>query len=66
MEIIIGVIGIIVGIIVAVVPFLWKRYIARPELTIEIIKDGGSSSARGLSHKNKVDEEGYIDGRTAI
>lgn len=62
----IGILGIIVGLIIAVVPFLWKRYVSRPELTIEIIKDGGSSSPRGLSHKNIVNEEGYIDGRTAI
>lgn len=66
MEIVIGIIGIIIGLVIAVVPFLWKRYISRPEVTIEIIKNGGSSSPRGLSHKNKVNEEGYVDGNTAI
>jgi hypothetical protein len=66
MEIMIGIIGIVAGLIIAIVPFLWKRYVARPKLTIEIIKDGGSSSPRGLSHRNVVNEEGYIDGRTAI
>lgn len=66
MEIKIGIIGIIVGLIIAIVPFLWKRYVARPELTIEIIEDASSSSPRGLSSENKVDEKGNIDGRTAI
>ncbi len=66
MEIVIGIIGIIVGLAIAVIPFLWKRYISRPEVTIEIIKDGGLSSPRGLSNRNKVNEEGYIDGGTAI
>lgn len=62
----IGITGIIVGLIIAIVPFLWKRYVARPKLTIEIIKDGGMSSQRGVSSNNKVNEEGYIDARTAI
>jgi len=66
MEIVIGIVGLILGLVIAVVPFLWKKYIARPEVTIEIIKNGGSSSPRGLSHKNKVNEEGYIDGNNAI
>jgi hypothetical protein len=66
MDIMIGILGIVVGIIIAVAPFLWKRYVARPELTIELLKDGGSSSPKGLSHKNVVNEEGYIDGLTAI
>lgn len=66
MEILIGIIGIILAFIIAVVPFLWKKYISRPEITIEIIKNGSSSSRRGFSQKNKVNEEGYIDGNNAI
>lgn len=66
MEILIGIIGIIVGLVIAVVPYFWKMYIARPEVTIEIIKNGGISSPRGFSHRNKVNEEGYIDGNNAI
>ncbi len=66
MEIVIGILGILVGIVIAVVPFLWRRYIARPELTIDIIKEGGSSSPIGLSSKNKLEEDGSIDARTAI
>lgn len=63
METILGFLG---GLITAIVPFLWKRYISRPEVTIEIIKDGGLSSPRGLSYRNQVNEEGYIDGNTEI
>lgn len=66
MEIVIGIAGIVVGILIAVIPYFRRKYFLRPELTIEIIKDGGSSSPRGLSAKNKVNEEGYIDGHTAI
>ena len=66
MEVVIGIIGTILAFVIAVIPFLWKMYIARPEVTIEIIKHSGSSSPRGLSHKNKVNEEGYIDGNNAI
>lgn len=62
----IGILGIIIGVIIAIVPYFWNRYFSRPELTIEIINDGGISSPRGLSHKNKVNEAGCIDGRTAI
>ena len=63
METLLGFLG---GLLIAIVPVLWKRYISRPEVTIEIIKNGGTSSPRGLSHKNIVTEEGYIDGHTAI
>jgi hypothetical protein len=63
METLFGFLG---GLLIAIVPFFWKRYISRPEVTIDIIKDGGSSSPRGISHKNIVTEEGYIDGNTAI
>lgn len=66
MEIAIGILGLILALVLAFVPFLWKRYITRPEVTIEIVKNGGSSSPRGLSHKNIVNEEGYIDGNNAI
>lgn len=50
----------------AIVPYFWRRFIARPELTIEIIKEFVLSSPSGLSHRNVVNEEGYIDGQTAI
>lgn len=66
MEIMIGIIGIIVGLVIAVVPYIWKMYVSRPEVTIEIIKNSGSSSPRGLSPRNKVNEEGYIDANNAI
>lgn len=66
MDIAIGILGLVLALLLALIPFLWKRYIARPEVTVEIIKNGGSSSQVGLSHKNVVNEEGYIDGRTAI
>jgi len=66
MEIAIGIASLIIGILIAVIPYFRRKYFLRPELTIEIIKDGGFSSPRGISSKNKVNEEGYIDGNTAI
>ena len=67
MEIAIGITSLIIGIIIAIIPYFRRKYILRPELTIEIVKaGGGSSSPRGLSPRNKVNEEGFIDGNTAI
>ena len=66
MEMAIGIIAILIGIIIAIIPYLRQKYILRPELTIEIIGNGGLSSPLGLSRKNKVTAEGYIDGDNAI
>lgn len=66
MEIVIGIVGIVVGVLIAIIPYIRRKYFLRPELTIEIIRDGGSSSPRGISSKNEVNEEGYIDGNNAI
>lgn len=63
METLFGFLG---GLIIAIVPFLWKKYISRPEVTIEVIKDGSLSSPIGLSSKNVINKEGFIDGNCAI
>lgn len=62
----IGIISIVIAIIIASIPYIRHKYFFGPELTIEIIPNGGMSSPRGLSSKNKLTEEGYIDGNTAI
>lgn len=62
---ILGIISIIVGIIIAVVPFLWRRYFLRPELTIEIIKGVVVGVNVGVSSKNDI-SKGYIEGNNAI
>jgi hypothetical protein len=62
---IIGIISIAVALIIAIVPFLWRRFFSRPELTIEVIKCGGASGSVGMSNRNDV-SKGYIDGNTAI
>ncbi|MCU4174830.1 hypothetical protein [Carboxylicivirga sp. N1Y90] len=66
MEIIIGMASIVLGIVIAIIPYVRRKYFLRPDLTIEIVSDGGLSSPLGLSAKNEVNEEGYIDGNTAI
>jgi hypothetical protein len=62
---ILGIISIIVGILIPVVAFLWRRYFARPELTIEIIKGGGTNVIVGLSNKNKI-SKANVDFNNAI
>ena len=66
MELAIGIIGLVVGIIIAIIPYYRSKYFLRPEVTIEMTSDGGISAPRGFSSKNKVNDEGYIDGNTAI
>jgi hypothetical protein len=65
MEILIGILGIIVGLIIAVIPYFWSKYYVRPELTLEIVSDGGISSPQGLSNKNDF-TKGAIEAETAI
>lgn len=62
----IGIISIVVAVIIAFIPYVRNRYLNGPELTIEIIPNGGMSSPRGLSSKNEVTADGYIDGNNAI
>ncbi len=66
MEILISVITLIIALSTALVPFLWKRYISRPEITIQILLINFISSNLGLSSKNELNEEGFIDGNNAI
>ena len=61
-----GIASIVIGIIIAITPYLWRRFFARPELTIEIKDIHGSSWQEGISNKNVVIPEGYIDGNNAI
>jgi len=63
---IVGIIIGLIGIVVGIYPYYRSKYILRPELTIEITSKAGLSSTRGLSSKNVVNSEGYIDGNNAI
>lgn len=64
MEIAIGIIGIIVGLILAIIPYFRSKYYLRPELTIEIVSNGGMSSPLGLSNNNDF-SKGYVEADTA-
>ncbi len=66
MEILIGVIGLLMGLILAITPYFRSKYFLRPEVTIEMTSDGGMSLSKGFSAKNKVNEEGLIDDNNAI
>jgi hypothetical protein len=66
---IIGIIGLIIGvfgIILGIIPYYRSKYVLRPEVTIEMVPNGGFSAPRGFSTKNEVNAEGYIDGNNAI
>ena len=65
LEIVFATIGLLLAILTAFIPFFRKIYIVRPELTIEIIPDGGKSNRSGISAKNDT-SKGYIDGNNAI
>lgn len=58
--------GLAATIIIALIPFLWKRYFTRPELAIEIVNHMGPSMNVGISNQNIPNEKGYIDGNNAI
>lgn len=64
-NIIIGIAGLIVAVGLALIPYIRKVYFRGPELTIELIPDGGSSGPRGLSPNNDT-SKGYIEGDKAI
>lgn len=61
----IGIIGIIVAIIIALIPYIRSKYFLGPKLTLEITKEGGRSTNEGLSAMNDT-SKGYVDGNTAI
>jgi hypothetical protein len=65
MEISIGIIGIIIAIVVSIVisfiPYYRQKYILRPELTIEIINNGSSSSPKELKRTHEVNKNKNID-----
>ena len=65
MEIAIGVVGVLLTILIALVPYLKKKYGERPKLEIEIIYDSVASRPVGLSSKND-NSKGYIDANDAI
>lgn len=64
-NVIIGISGLIVAVALALTPYIKKVYFIGPELTIELIPNGGSSGNRGLSLKNDT-SKGYVEGDKAI
>lgn len=64
-NVLIGIISIFVAIIIAITPWIKKKYFTRPELTIELVYNDGLNLNLGLSHKNDL-SLGYIEGDKAI
>jgi hypothetical protein len=65
LSIILGILGLIITVLLALIPYFRKVYFIGPELTIELMPDGGLSMNRGLSGKNDT-SKGYVEGNTAI
>ncbi|MCB0746131.1 MAG: hypothetical protein KDC90_01595 [Ignavibacteriae bacterium] len=65
LSIILGILGLIITVLIAMIPYFRKVYFVGPELTIELIPDGGMSMNCGLSGKNDT-SKGYVDGNNAI
>lgn len=61
-----AVISILVAIFIALIPHIRKAYLQGPELTIELLRNGGGSLPMGLSNKNIPDDDGVIEMRNAI
>jgi hypothetical protein len=68
MEIAIGIIGILVAILLYVIPEYRRKHNERPNLDLEIIYDGSTSSELRLSDKNNpyLNPLLVIDGNQAI
>lgn len=65
LTILISFLGLLVAVGVALIPFIRKVYFCGPELTIELVTNGGSSGNRGLGSWNDT-SKGYIDANSAI
>ncbi|RYE44968.1 MAG: hypothetical protein EOP48_22325 [Sphingobacteriales bacterium] len=65
MEVLLAVLGIIVTVILAVIPFLRKKFAERPRLEMVAKRNGGSSGSRGLSMLNEF-IEGVVEMEKAI
>jgi len=55
------IIAIIVTVCLFAIPYLWNKYIARPENTIELKFTGGSKRTRAISLRNKKGASMYAD-----
>jgi|WetSurMetagenome_2_1015567.scaffolds.fasta_scaffold169733_2 hypothetical protein len=64
-NILLGIIGLIITVGIALIPYFRKVYFLGPELTIEVLPDGGSSGNRGYSSKNDK-SKGYLNVEEAI
>ena len=64
-NILIGILGLLIVVGIALITYFRKVYFVGPELTIELIANGGLSGPKGLSVRNDT-SKGYVDGDKAI
>jgi len=64
-SILVAIIGVLIPILIPIFNYLRNRYWLRPELTIEIVDDGGSQYYRGIKMSNFY-EEGIINKNTQV
>jgi len=65
LSIILGFLGLIITVLIAMIPHFRKVYFIGPELTIELIPDGENIMKKGLSGKNNT-SKGYVNRNNAI
>jgi hypothetical protein len=65
MEIILTIVGLILTVLLALIPFFRNKYANRPRLEMQLLKKGGSSHQLGISQKNDF-SKGELDAITVI
>jgi len=65
LNVLIGALGLVIAVLLALIPYFRRTYLMGPELTIELTPHGGLSGQRGLSNKNDL-SKGYVEQDTAI
>jgi len=53
-SIVIGILAVLVAFIGIIVPWIYRKYFRRPELTVEIVSNSSSSSEVGISPNNDL------------
>ncbi|MGB4772784.1 MAG: hypothetical protein WBP58_15070 [Chitinophagaceae bacterium] len=65
MEVIIGIVGLVVAILISIIPYYRKKKTERPRIDIMVFLKKGSSRPLGLSDKNDF-SQGYVDSDSAV
>lgn len=62
----ISILAIVISIIISITPIIRNKYFSRPEIIIEIIRTGGSSSKIGYRSKDELKDQNFKYDNKAI